>query len=142
MQEGTGALLKYYLICSQGVSLSTWSHTCGSRNFPKFLFSDGSFTFMYMASLMFLMSPCASLSTMVKQSGLTRCPLVDVCRCMGDGALKCSLYLSPSDLPDSPMYCSIQLMLGHWYLQITPLLVSLGSLSLGAMSSCLTVLCP
>ena len=109
-------MLKYYLSCSEGVSLSTWSHTCGSRNFPKFLFSDGSFTLMYMTSLMFLVSPCASLSTMVKQSGLTGCPVVDVCRCMGVGALRCSLYLSLGDLPYSPMYCSMHLMLGHWYL--------------------------
>ena len=113
---GAGTLLKYYLGCSEGVSLSTWSHTCGSRNFPRFLFYDGSFTLMYMSSLTFLVIPCASLSIMVKKSGLTGCPVVDMCRCMADGALRCSLYLSPSDLPNSPMYCSVQLMLGHWYL--------------------------
>ena len=31
---GTGGGL-YYLSCSDGVSFSTWSHTCGSWNFPK-----------------------------------------------------------------------------------------------------------
>ena len=121
------------------MSFSTWSQTCGSWNFPKFLFRDGSFTLIYMASLMFLVSPCASLSTMVKHSGLTGCPVVEVCKCMGEGALRCSFYLSPSVLPDSPMYCSVQQMLGHLYLYMTPLFVSLGSLSLGAMSNCLSV---
>ena len=113
MWGGTGTLLESYLSCSEGVSLSTWSQTGGSRNFPRFLLRDGSFTLMYIASLMFLVSPCASLSTMVKQSVLTGCPVVDVCMCIGDGALRCSLYLSPNDLPDSPIYCSVQLMLGH-----------------------------
>ena len=83
-----------------------------------------------------------SLSTMVKHSWLAGCPVVDVCKCMGEGALRCSSYLSPSVLPDSPMYCSVQLMLGHLYLYMTPLLVSLGSLSLGAISNCLTVFVP
>ena len=78
---------------------------------------------------------------MVKHSGLTGCPVVEVCRCMGEGAFRCSLP-SPRVLPDSPMYCSVQLMLGHLYLYMTPLLVSLGSLSLGDMSSCLTVFVP
>ena len=31
---------------------------------------------------------------------------------MGDGALRCSLILSPNALPDSPMYSSQQLMWG------------------------------
>ena len=138
---GTGDGL-YYLSCSDGVSFSTLSQTCGKWNFPKFLFKDGSFTLMYIASLMFLVSHCASLSTMVKHSGLTGCPVVEVCKYMGEGALRCSLYLFHSVLPDSPIYCSVQLMLGHLYLYITPLLVSLGSLSLRAMSNCLTVFVP
>ena len=131
-----------YLMCSEGVSFSTWSQTCGIWNFPKFLFNDGSLTLMYMASLMFLVSICASLSTMVKYSGLTGCPVVEVCMCMGEGVLRCSLYLSPRVLPDSPMYCSVQLVLGHLYLYMTPPLVSLESLYLGARSSCLTVFVP
>ena len=36
----------YYLMCSEGVSFNTWSHTCGSWNFPKFLFKEGSLTLM------------------------------------------------------------------------------------------------
>ena len=34
----------YYFRCSEGVSFNTWSHTCGSWNFPKFLFKEGSLT--------------------------------------------------------------------------------------------------
>ena len=97
---------------------------------------------MYTASLMFLINPCASLSTMEKHSGLTGCPDMDVCRCMCEGALRCSLYLSPRVLPDSPMYCSVQFMWGQLYLSMIPLLVSSGSLTLGAISSCLTVFVP
>ena len=131
-----------YLSWSDGVSLSTRPHTGGSRNLPKFLLSDGSLTLMYMVSLMFLVSPCVSLPTMVKQSGLTGCPVVEVCWCMGDGTLWCSLYLSPSDLPNSSIYCSVQLILGHWYLYMMQLLINLGSLSLGAVSNCPTVFVP
>ena len=32
----------------------------------------------------------------------------------GGGALKCSLTLSPKDLPDSPMYALGQFIWGHW----------------------------
>ena len=55
---------------------------------PGSCVNDGSFTLMYMASLMFLVSPCASLSTMVKHSGLTGYPVVDVCKCMCEGSLR------------------------------------------------------
>ena len=106
----------YYFRCSEGVTFSTWSHTCGSWNFPKFLFKEGSWTLMYMASLMFLAKHCDSLSTMEKHSGLTGCPVSDVCRCMGEGALRCSLYLLPTVLSDSLMYCSVQFIFGHLYL--------------------------
>ena len=39
-------------------------------------------------------------------------PVVELWRCMGEGALKCSLILSPSVLPDSPMYELGQFMWG------------------------------
>ena len=32
----------------------------------------------------------------------------------GGGALKCSLILSPKDLPDSPIYALGQFKWGHW----------------------------
>ena len=40
--------------------------------------------------------------------------MVELCRCMGKGALKCSLILSPNVLSDSPMYELGQFMWGHW----------------------------
>ena len=60
----------------------------------------------------------------------------------GKGALRCSLILSPSALPDSPMYPSVQLIWGYlkWY--ITPVLLSSGSLSLGLTSRVLRVFVP
>ena len=82
----------------------------------KFLYKEGSLTLMYMASLKFLVKLYNSLSTMKKDSGLIGCPVADVCRCMGEGAFRCSLYLSPSVLPDSLMYCSVQFIFGHLYL--------------------------
>ena len=75
---------------------------CGSWYFPNFLLSGGSLIPMYMASFMFLVTTWLWWY-------------------MGDGALRCSLSLSPNDLPDSPMYFSEQLMCGHLNLYMTPL---------------------
>ena len=57
-----------YLSCNAGVSYKMLSHICGSWYFPKFLFKEGSFTWMNMASLMFLEVSYASLGMMLKQS--------------------------------------------------------------------------
>ena len=83
---------------------------------------------------------CDSLSTMVKHSGLTGCPVDWLWWCIGDGALRCSLNLSPKVLSDSPMYSSGQLMCGNLNLYIISLFWSLLSLSLGAMRRVLMVL--
>ena len=50
--------------------------------------------------------------TMLNCSGSMGCPVVVLCRCMGEGALKCSLTLSRKDLPDSPVYALGQFILG------------------------------
>ena len=92
--------------------------------------------------LMFLVTLHNSLMTMVKHWGLTGCPMEWLWLCIGDGALRCSLSMSPRDLPHSPMYCSGQLMCGHLNLYITPHFWSLLSLSLGAMRRVLMVLVP
>ena len=76
---------------------------CGSWYFPKFLFKGGSCTHMNIASLMDLGWLLTSLCTMLNWLGSMGWPVVELCRCMGEGALKCSLILSPSVLPDSPM---------------------------------------
>ena len=102
-----------YLSCNVGVSCKMLSHICGSWYFPRFLFNEGSFTQMNMSSLMFLEVPCTSLCMMVKQSGLSGWPVELLCWWMGDGALRCSLILSPKALPDSSVYSSGQLMWGH-----------------------------
>ena len=85
------------------------------------------------ASFMFFMTPCESLSTIVKHSGLTGWPVELLWWCTGDGALRCSLSLSPKVLLDSPIYSSGQLMCGHLNLYMNLLFWGLLSLSLGAM---------
>ena len=57
-------------------------------------------------------------------------------------ALRCSLNLSPNDLPDSVMYSCGQLMSGHLDLYLTLLFGSLLHLSLGAMRRVLMLLLP
>ena len=69
----------YYLSCRVGVSCSIGCQMCGSWYFPMFLLSEGSLTLMNMASFMFLVLPCGSLCVMVKQFGLTGCPVVLLC---------------------------------------------------------------
>ena len=86
----------------------------GSWYFPRFLFSGGSCTQMNMASLMVQGWLLTSLCTILNWLGSMGWPVVELCRCMGERALKCSLFLSPSVLPDSPMYELEQLMSGHW----------------------------
>ena len=115
---------------------------CGSWYFPKFLLSAGSFTWIYIASLMFLVTLCDSLSTMVKHSGLTRCPVELLWWWIGDGALRYSLSLFPKVLPDSPIYSSGQLIHGHLNLEMTPLFSILLSVSLGDMRRVFMVLVP
>ena len=69
-----GVLVKLnYLNWSAGVFCRTWSHMYGIWYFPKFLLSEGSFTQIYITSFMFMVTPCDSLSTMMKHLGLTRC---------------------------------------------------------------------
>ena len=54
---------------------------------------------MYITSLMVLVNPCGSLPTMEKLSSVMLCPVVWKWLKMGEGALRCSLYLSPKFLP-------------------------------------------
>ena len=113
---------------------------CDNWNFPVFLLRDGSFTLMKMASLMFMAMLKSSLPTIVKLSRETSWPVVFWWSMMGDGALMCSLYLSPNVLPDSTMYSPSQSTLPHLYLYITPLFLSMVSLSLRCTRRSLMVL--
>ena len=115
---------------------------CGSWNLPMFLRRDRSFTLMKIASLMFLAILLSFLPTILKLSRETSWPVMFWWSMMGDGALMCSLYLSPNVLPDSPMYSSSQSTLPHLYLYITPLFLSMVSLSLGCTRRSLMVLPP
>ena len=107
-----------------------------------FLFRAGPFTLMKITSLMFLTILLSSLPMILKLSRDTSWPVVFLWSMMGDGALMCSLYLSPNVLPDSPMYYSLQSTLPHLYLYITLLFLSMVSLSLGCTRRSLIVLPP
>ena len=50
---------------------------------------------------------------------------------MGEGALKCSLTLSPKDLPDSPIYALGQFIWGALVVVDDPCLIVFGVLVLG-----------
>ena len=115
---------------------------CGSWNLPMFLLRDGSFALMKIASLMFLAIILSSLPTILKLSRDTSWPVVFWWSMIGDGALKCSLYLSPNVLPDSPIYSSPQSTRPYLYTYITPLFFSMVSLSLGCTRRSLIVLPP
>ena len=97
----------------------TSSQMCGRWYMPIFLFRDGLFALMYKASLMVLKRLWSSLPKMVKLSIVTLWPEMLTWSCMGDGALRCSLYLSSKFLADSPIYSSSQSTLSHLYLYMT-----------------------
>ena len=101
------------LSCRVGDPCSRWSHICGSWYFPKFLLRVGSWTQMNMTSLMVLERLLTSLCIMLNCFWSIGCPVVVLCRWMGEGAMKCSMTLSPRDLPDSPMYALGQFIWGH-----------------------------
>ena len=91
------------LHCRVGDAIRKWSHMCGSWYFPRLLLRVESYTWMNMASLMVLDWLLTSLWAMLNCSWSIGCPVVVLCRWMREGAMKCSLTLSPNDLPDSPM---------------------------------------
>ena len=86
---------------------------CGRLYFPMFLFNVGLFTLMYMASLIALAILWPSLPMILKFSTGVVWPVLLWCSNIGDGAFKCSLYLSPNVLDDFPMYSSSQSILSH-----------------------------
>ena len=130
----------HFFRCNSGDLASTSSQMCGSWNLPMFLLRDGSFTLKNISSLMFLAILLSSLPTILKLARDTSWPVVFWWSMMG--ALICSLNLSPKVLPDSPKYSSSQSTLPHLYLYITPLFLSMVSLSLVCTSRSLMVLLP
>ena len=64
---------------------------------------------------MVLAMPCPSLPIILKFSTDVVWPVVLLCPYIGDGAFKCSVYLSSKVLADSPMYSSSHSVLPHLY---------------------------
>ena len=101
-------LLYSYFFFNSGMENRILSQICGRLYFPIFLFRVGLLTLMYIDSLMVLARLFSSLAMILKLFNVVTWPLLFWCRNIGEGAFKCSLYLSPKVLPDSPIYSSSQ----------------------------------
>ena len=133
----------YYLfIFSTGMDFNIPSHRCGRLYFPMFLFNVGLFTMMSMASFTALAIFWSSLSIIFKFSTDVMWPVLFWCSCIGDCAFRCSFYLSPKVLAESPIYPSLQSILSHLNQYITLLFFLMLSLSLGDTSKFLMVFPP
>ena len=109
-----------------GVSCKTTSHICISWYFPIFLLTDGSLTWMYMASFIVLVMPCASLPIIVKQSTLIGCPMAWLCWYMGEGVPEMFFqpipmsFLTPQYTPPHiPLGCICTCRLPHFFVQLS-----------------------
>ena len=87
------------LKCKAWKSCRILSQMWGTWNLPIFLLKDGSLTLKNIASLMFLVILCTSLPTVEKLSTLILCPALLPYMYMGEGDWRCSLSLSPKELP-------------------------------------------
>ena len=90
----------------RGVKQDSHSHIWWRLYLPTFLMSVGLLTLMYIDSLIILAKPWSSFPMMLKFSGLVLCPAWVLCPWLGEGSLRCSLYLSPKVLDVSPMHYS------------------------------------
>ena len=102
-----------YFSLSSLLLLRTSSHIWGRWYLPMFLFRDGPLTLMHVDSLISLERFCSSLPTTLKLSSVVVWPEVLLWSWMGEGALRCSLNLSPNVLDVSPMYSSSHSNLSH-----------------------------
>ena len=125
-----------------GVLSKTLSHMWGKLNLPMFLFNLRLLTLMNMDSLIFLAKLLPFLPIIWKLSCLVGWPVWLLCWWMGEGSFRCSLYLSPKVPEVFPMYSSSQERSLHWKQYMAPLLLTIGSLSLGETSRFLMVLLP
>ena len=133
----------YHLfIFSSGMDCNMPSQRCGRLYFPMFLFNVGLFTLMYMTSFTALAILWSFLPIILKFSTDVMWPVLLWCSCIGDGAFRCSLYLSSKVLADSPIYSSSQSILSHLNQYITLLFFLMLSLSLGDTSKFLMVFPP
>ena len=92
---------------SVGVLSRTLFHMWCKLYFPMFLLSLGLLPLMSMDSLIDLAKPCSSLPIMLKLSGLVLWPAMFQWSKIGEGSLRCSLYLSTKVLEVSPIYSSL-----------------------------------
>ena len=127
----------YLFIFCSGMDCNIPSHRCGRLYFPMFLFNVGLLTLMYMASFTALAMLWSSLPIILKFATDVMWPVLFWCSCIGDGAFRCSLYLSSKVLDDSPMYSSLQSILSHLNQYMTLLFFLMLSLSLGDTSKVL-----
>ena len=121
-------------IFSSGMDCSIPSQRCGRLYFSMFLFNVRLFTLVYMASFTALAILWSSLPIILKFSTDVMWPVLFWCSCIGDGAFRCSLYLSSKVLGYSPIYSSSQSILSHLNQYITLLFFLMLSLSLGDTS--------
>ena len=140
-QWGDGTGLRGNCKWRSGMSCSTSSQMWDSWYWPRFLFKGGSLILMNIASLMVLVESCSFLPTIEKLSNVMLCSVWKWLK-MGEGALRCSLYLSPELLPVSPMYSILQLGWSYLYLYMTSPFWMILSFPYGTTKSSLTVLAP
>ena len=76
----------------------TSSHMWGRWYLPMFLFRDGPLTLIYIDSLINLERFCSSLPTILKLFSVVVWPVMLLWSCIGEGAFRCSLNLSPNVL--------------------------------------------
>ena len=129
-------------IFNSGKNCNIPSQRCGRLYFPMFLFNVGLFTLMYMASFTALGILWSFLPIILKFSTGVMWPVLLWCSCIGDGAFRCSIYLSSNVLADSPIYSSSQSILSHLNQYITLLFFWMLSLSLGDTGKFLMVFPP
>ena len=105
-----------YFIFSSVVLTRTSSHIWGRWYLPMFLFRDGLLTLIYIDSFINLERLCSSLPTILKLFNVVEWPVMLLWSNIGEGAFRCSLYLSPNVLAVSPMYSSSHSNMSHLYL--------------------------
>ena len=118
------------------------SQRYGRLDFLMFLFNVGLFTLMYMASFTAVAILWPSLPIILKFSTDVMWSVLLWCSYIVDGALRCSLCLSPKVLDDSPIYSSSQSILSHLNQYTTLLFFVILSLSLGDTTKFLIVAPP
>ena len=121
-------------IFSSGIEYRTLSQICGRLYLSIFLFRVGLFTDIYPASFKALAILCPSLPMILKFLTDVVWPVVLWFSNIGEGASRCSLYLSPKVLDDSPIYSSLQSIMSHLNQHMTLLILVIVSLSFGDTS--------